>query len=340
MTPMATQGPAPSPSGTSLANGRGAAAKDSTPTTGFALLMQGQLPPQTAALGRADPLKSTDSDTAVPGGDVEIAVPEGIDTETAEGLIALMEHVVVVLEDEGGAITAPQVMKAFAGALGETPVASFADLEAVVGVADETLAPALQDRMASAIRSAPHSAQLSLVSADVPVVSRAELRNTARPIAAVEIASKPVSEPLQQIGTQQDASPAQSSAFSVKAAVAAGPSARASAATPLETAPRDIPAFAPSVQAPAELQRLQPTPMAAVASAHTPQASPDDQLRRHVSQQIRSIDLKDNKFRFSLAPHGRGAHRLCLGRLPGRGPRGRAVQRPPLQRDRDRGAAI
>ena len=46
----------------------------------------------------------------------------------------------------------------------------------------------------------------------------------------------------------------------------------------------------------------QPTP----APAPNPAATPEEQLRQHVSQQIRGLDTADNKLRFSLSPYGMG----------------------------------
>ncbi|NUH64943.1 flagellar hook-length control protein FliK [Sulfitobacter sp. S0837] len=53
--------------------------------------------------------------------------------------------------------------------------------------------------------------------------------------------------------------------------------------------------------------RLSPPPPAATTpSAPNPTAAPEEQLRHHVAQQIRSFEATDNRMRFSLSPYGMG----------------------------------
>ena len=162
--------------------------------------------------------------------------------------------------------------------------------------------------MTAALRSLPHPAQLGLASGEVPAVSRAELRNSARPINLNENAVGPQTGPMQQGAAPQNAqavqngpaTPAASAASAASAAIAPAFAAQVDAAAPRELPP----VTALQAQLPPDLARAAPaTAVAAGAQAPT---TADDQLRRHVSQQIRSVDLKDNKFRFSLAPHGLG----------------------------------
>ncbi len=49
-----------------------------------------------------------------------------------------------------------------------------------------------------------------------------------------------------------------------------------------------------------------PPPAAATAPAPNPTAAPEEQLRHHVAQQIRSFETTDNRMRFSLSPYGMG----------------------------------
>lgn len=303
MTSMAFQVATPAAGQSKPAGAEGALTKGGDAATGFAMLMQGQFPAEGAKMA---PLMAP---LATDGAAEGIAtLPEGIDPDSAEGLVALMEHVVGLLENEGGAITPQKVMKAFAAALGEAPAESFADLDAVIAVADDTLAPALAERMTAALRSLPHPAQLGLASGEVPAVSRAELRNSARPINLNENAVGPQTGPMQQGAAPQNAqavqngpaTPAASAASAASAAIAPAFAAQVDAAAPRELPP----VTALQAQLPPDLARAAPA-NAVAAGAQAPTTA-DDQLRRHVSQQIRSVDLKDNKFRFSLAPHGLG----------------------------------
>ncbi|HBB83605.1 MAG TPA: hypothetical protein DC031_10095, partial [Sulfitobacter sp.] len=72
-----------------------------------------------------------------------------------------------------------------------------------------------------------------------------------------------------------------------------------------EAALREVAALtAPQAPQP-EALRLSP-PQPTPAPAPNPAAAPEEQLRQHVSQQIRSLDTGDNKLRFSLSPYGMG----------------------------------
>ena len=159
--------------------------------------------------------------------------------------------------------------------------------------------------MTAALRSLPHPAQLGLASGEVPAVSRAELRNSARPINLNENAVGPQTGPMQQGAAPQNAQAVQNGPATPAASAASAAIAPAFAAQVDAAAPRELPPVtALQAQLPPDLARAAPaTAVAAGAQAPT---TADDQLRRHVSQQIRSVDLKDNKFRFSLAPHGLG----------------------------------
>lgn len=73
-----------------------------------------------------------------------------------------------------------------------------------------------------------------------------------------------------------------------------------------ETALRELGAAAPQpthlAGEPVRLSPPAPTP----PPAPNPTAAPEEQLRQHVTQQIRSLDVGDNKMRFSLSPFGMG----------------------------------
>ncbi|HAC50186.1 MAG TPA: hypothetical protein DCE85_13050, partial [Sulfitobacter sp.] len=89
---------------------------------------------------------------------------------------------------------------------------------------------------------------------------------------------------------------------SVDAAKAPQPGTSAPAA---EAALREVAALTAPQAPQSEGLRLSP-PQPTPAPAPNPAAAPDEQLRQHVSQQIRGLDTADNKLRFSLSPYGMG----------------------------------
>lgn len=99
-------------------------------------------------------------------------LPEDIDLETAEGLMALMDHTLAGLEETSQPITPKAALAAFAEALGEAPPENLGALEAVANVDDPSLEAALEERIAGALRLPTPASQLSIASAALPVVGR------------------------------------------------------------------------------------------------------------------------------------------------------------------------
>lgn len=135
---------------------------------GFAALMQGMAgqeatsEPQVQAM--QTPLPETDT--------AEDALPEGIDLETAEGLMALMDHTIAGLEETNNPVTPKAALAAFAEALGAAPPDSVGALEAVAQFDDPSLEAALEEKLGRALRIPTPTSQLSIASAVVPVVGR------------------------------------------------------------------------------------------------------------------------------------------------------------------------
>ena len=84
-----------------------------------------------------------------------------------------------------------------------------------------------------------------------------------------------------------------------------------------ETALREFAATpTPQTALPGEPVRLSP-PAPTPAPPPSPTAAPEEQLRQHVTQQIRSLDVSDNKLRFSLSPYGMGEIEIEVVRSEG-----------------------
>lgn len=221
----------------------------------------------------------------------EVAPLEELDTGTVEGLMTLLDQVIVKLENSGGRIVEKDVLTRFAEALGETPVETVGELDAVAQLETATLVSALQDRIASALRPAIPMSQLSIASAEVTAVGRGAA------LAARNEAQGAHVEQAKDASPRQFA-PAEITPPDLAAAKTAQPG---QAALFTELAGRDIQAVAGDLQLPPELARV-----ATTAGAPRPNLSPDDQLRQHVTQHIRTVDTNDGKFRFSLTPYGMG----------------------------------
>ncbi|MFG6591838.1 flagellar hook-length control protein FliK [Sulfitobacter sp. 1A12157] len=350
----------PNAAGLGQPSGKGAA-------EGFAALMQGL-----AGQGGASEAQVQDVQTAMPEGEIAPdALSEDIDLETAEGLMALMDHTLAGLEEGRQQITPKAALAAFAEALGEAPPDSLGALEAVAQLNDPSLEAALAEKLAGALRLPTPASQLSIASAALPVVGRVTIgqvqqgpkvmtpkaaapvlqaeENAEHPVfksvlpgetAAPKVAAVAATEPTlltkadaaTPVAANTDASTtaaakAEDSATSaaklelsikvadprltaaaerfsaaVDAAKAAQPGTNAPAA---EAVLREVAGLtapqAPQSEGP-RLSPPQPTP----APTPNPAAAPEEQLRQHVSQQIRSLDTADNKLRFSLSPYGMG----------------------------------
>ncbi|MEQ5826921.1 flagellar hook-length control protein FliK [Sulfitobacter sp. NFXS29] len=317
---------------------------------GFAALMQGmtgqEAAPEPQVQGMESPLPETDA--------ADDALPEGIDLETAEGLMALMDHTIAALEEANHPITPKAALAAFAEALGAAPPGSVGALEAVAQIDDPSLEAALEEKLGRALRIPTPTSQLSIASAVVPVVGRVAivkgpvlgLAEGAAPALQIDgivgqVAAKPVTSgdtpvlrltpdattervvaapaasaapaeastsPIPQVDLSAEAADPRITAatdrFSaaVDAAKAPQPGANAPAA---EAALREVAALTAPQAPQSEGLRLSP-PQPTPAPAPNPAAAPDEQLRQHVSQQIRGLDTADNKLRFSLSPYGMG----------------------------------
>lgn len=356
---------------------------------GFAALMQGM-----AGQGAAPEPQVREAKTAPSETDSEAdALPEGIDLETAEGLLALMDHTIAGLKETNSQVTPKAALAAFAEALGEALPEEVGALEAVAQLDDPTLEAALEEKLAGALRIPTPTSQLSIASAVLPVVGRMamatgqaqqgpvfETADRAAPVLQTEGnveqgTVKPVNSDAMPILRQTNAGTTEAplaaqveagttSAAKVEAGVpsavkveagatsAAKVDAGTTSAAKVEagtTAPAKVELSAeaadpritpttdrfsavfdaikpaqPGANAPAseavlrevaaltapqapqsEALRLSaPQPMP--APAPNPAAAPEEQLRQHVSQQIRSLDTGDNKLRFSLSPYGMG----------------------------------
>lgn len=138
---------------------------------GFTALMQGVAKQETAPQPQIKTPK-----TAAPETDgAADTLPEGIDPETAEGLLALMDHTIADLEETNGKVTPKAALAAFAGSLGEAPPDGVGALEAVAQLADPTLEAALEEKIAGALRIPTPSSQLSIASAVIPAIARGSM---------------------------------------------------------------------------------------------------------------------------------------------------------------------
>ncbi|MGJ8544656.1 MAG: flagellar hook-length control protein FliK [Sulfitobacter sp.] len=309
------------------AAGPAATANEAAPQSGaasaFALLMQGTGNLQ-AGQGAQTPLQTalqTPSETA---DETALLIPEGIDPETPEGLMALLDHTITGLETSGAHFTTKDVVAAFAKALGAEPVASLSDLPILSELADPALEHALQEQITTALRGATPIGQLSMAAAAVPAVDRTQ--SAARPAEAVQSTNAPLAapSPAAQTPDLQSQSAPRDLALAASAATNAAPlaplqgdaTATASAASLTnqpsavpDAASRELPPSIGAAALPPELPRLSATP-----PPPPPTATPDEQLRHHVSQHIRSADTADAKFRFSLTPYGMGEIEIEIGR--------------------------
>ncbi len=313
---------------------------------GFATLMQGmasqEAAPEPQVQAMQTPLPETDT--------TEDALPEGIDLETAEGLMALMDRTIAGLEETNNPVTPKAALAAFAEALGAAPPDSVGALEAVAQFDDPSLEAALEEKLGRAMRIPTPASQLSIASAVVPVVGRIAIvkgqalgmAEGAAPALQIDgnlgqVAAKPVTSgdtpvlrltpasttemvaapvaageastvPAAQVDLSAEAADPRITAAadrfsaSVDAAKAPQPGTSAPAA---EAALREVAALTAPQAPQSEGLRLSP-PQPTPAPAPNPAAAPDEQLRQHVSQQIRGLDTADNKLRFSLSPYGMG----------------------------------
>ena len=313
---------------------------------GFAALMQGMAGQEAASepqvQGMQTPLPETDT--------AEDALPEGIDLETAEGLMALMDRTIAGLEETNNPVTPKAALAAFAEALGAAPPDSVGALEAVAQFDDPSLEAALEEKLGRAMRIPTPASQLSIASAVVPVVGRIAIvkgqalgmsegaapalqidgivgQVTAKPVTSgdtpvlrlapastAEMVAAPVAAgeastvPAAQVDLSAEAADPRITAatdrFSAAVDVAKAPQPGTSAPA-AEAALREVAALTAPQAPQSEGLRLSP-PQPTPAPAPNPAAAPDEQLRQHVSQQIRGLDTADNKLRFSLSPYGMG----------------------------------
>ena len=313
---------------------------------GFATLMQGmagqEATPDPQVQAMQTPLPETDT--------AEDALPEGIDLETAEGLMALMDRTIAGLEETNNPVTPKAALAAFAEALGAAPPDSVGALEAVAQFDDPSLEAALEEKLGRAMRIPTPASQLSIASAVVPVVGRIAIvkgqalgmsegaapalqidgivgQVTAKPVTSgdtpvlrlapastAEMVAAPVAAgeastvPAAQVDLSAEAADPRIAAatdrFSAAVDVAKAPQPGTSAPA-AEAALREVAALTAPQAPQSEGLRLSP-PQPTPAPAPNPAAAPDEQLRQHVSQQIRGLDTADNKLRFSLSPYGMG----------------------------------
>jgi hypothetical protein len=313
---------------------------------GFATLMQGmagqEATPEPQVQAMQTPLPETDT--------TEDALPEGIDLETAEGLMALMDRTIAGLEETNNPVTPKAALAAFAEALGAAPPDSVGALEAVAQFDDPSLEAALEEKLGRAMRIPTPASQLSIASAVVPVVGRIAIvkgqalgmsegaapalqidgivgqvtakpvtsgdtpvlrlapASTAEMVAAPFAAAEASTVPAAQVDLSAEAADPRITAatdrFSAAVDVAKAPQPGTSAPA-AEAALREVAALTAPQAPQSEGLRLSP-PQPTPAPAPNPAASPDEQLRQHVSQQIRGLDTADNKLRFSLSPYGMG----------------------------------
>ncbi|MFG6517687.1 flagellar hook-length control protein FliK [Sulfitobacter sp. 1A13496] len=311
----------------------------------FAALIQGL-----AGQGGGSEAQGQDLQAAAPAAAAPDTLPEDIDLETAEGLMALMDHTLAGLEETSQQITPKAALAAFAEALGEAPPENLGALEAVAQLDDPSLEAALEERIAGALRLPTPASQLSIASAALPVVGRmamgqaqqgarvmaseggapvlqaegpaeqsgfktvllsdgpapraATVGATEPPLAAKAEASTtaPKVDLSGEAADPRLTAAAERFSAAVDAAKVAQPGTNAPAA---EAILREVAALTAPQAPQSEGLRLSP-PQPTPAPAPNPAAAPEEQLRQHVSQQIRSLDAADNKLRFSLSPYGMG----------------------------------
>ncbi len=166
----------------------------------------------------------------------------------------------------------------------------------------EGAAPALQiDGIVGQVTAKP------VTSGDTPVLRLAPASTTemvAAPVAAGEASTVPAAQV--DLGAEaadpRITAAADRFSASVDAAKVPQPGANAPAA---EAALREVAALTAPQAPQSEGLRLSP-PQPTPAPAPNPTAAPEEQLRQHVSQQIRGLDTADNKLRFALSPYGMG----------------------------------
>ena len=166
----------------------------------------------------------------------------------------------------------------------------------------EGAAPALQiDGIVGQVTAKP------VTSGDTPVLRLAPA-STAEMVAAPFAAAEASTVPAAQVDLSAEAADPRITAatdrFSAAVDVAKAPQPGTSAPA-AEAALREVAALTAPQAPQSEGLRLSP-PQPTPAPAPNPAATPEEQLRQHVSQQIRGLDTADNKLRFSLSPYGMG----------------------------------
>tara|TARA_R110002049_G_scaffold29972_2_gene101939 strand:+ start:30293 stop:31474 length:1182 start_codon:yes stop_codon:yes gene_type:complete len=283
----------------------------------FASLMQGTATAPSDPTIPVQPQLATELSgaTAAPTTD-----PEELDTATPDGILALLDHTIAGLESGSDQITNRQVLDAFAEALGSPPVESLGDLAAVSQLDDGALEEALQARIAGALRTTTGIGQLSVASSSVPAVGRLPVASQRADISvpsdgivamAKASAEQPTPRDLLASGGAQPPVQAAETPSSTAAAKFVVPGHTASSP---EAITRDVPIATGGVPLTPDLSRIAPTPSVTPAFTPDPATAPDEQLRQHVSHQIRSADTSDSKFRFSLTPYGMGEIEIEIGR--------------------------
>lgn len=242
-------------------------------TAGFDLLIQGESLPNALTI--------LPEPAGVPLSDA--GIPEDINPETAEGLMALLDYTIARLEAEHAPITPKKLLAALSSALGVAQVDDIGELAVGIQGEGDALKVALQERLAIAVRPVPHISQSSAASVAVP--GEGQLKTG--------------SVDPEQLGTPLTGK--WSKIASAGVAITTAPGQTAAVA---ETAMREPQSFGAQVQLPQEMVRVTPAPL--LASSVPVSTTPDDQLRQHVSHQIRTAEIGDSKFRFSLTPHGLG----------------------------------
>ncbi|WP_339761253.1 flagellar hook-length control protein FliK [uncultured Sulfitobacter sp.] len=287
------------------------AAPDAGKASAFELLMQ-----QTTALQSPEGLQAslqTGPQTGLPTEAApELTLPEGIDPDTAEGLVALLDHIITELENGGEQLTSTKVLAEFAEALGAEPALTIGELAAVAQFADTTLEATLTERIANAVQTATPISQLSIAAAGVPAVDRSATPKTEAVIAADKVNAAATTMSLRDLSNEnrvQETPLAMNSPDKViaKDAAIAVPG---QPGTVVVDGARDLSQAAGSVQLPPEIHRSTPT----AERMPAPSTAADVQLRQHVAQQIRTVETGDSKFRFSLSPYGMGEIEVEIGR--------------------------
>lgn len=288
--------------------------------SGFAQLVQGATAQDASNPIRFSGTPKPDPAPAASGG-------ETIDTDTPEGVMALLGQTLAELEASGAPLTRKLVLSAFADAMGKPPVNTLSDLGPVAGLDGEVVA-ALERQIETALFPTSANARADINSAVFSTATGAPVTRTgsgppsrdAKPTTLSALAP-PASGPLAsdagasarggsgqndalagmlppqgETGTGKTAPSGATFAMVMEASGASG-----EAATPAEAIPEEA----------ARLTGVQTTPdhprlATAQTAAHAHAATPDQQLRQHVGRQIRSLDISDAKLRFSLTPYGMG----------------------------------